>query len=87
MKGAVKSVKEFRLNPQDFPELVEMASFNAANYFVSQTFRAPSHADHIPLYKVEDLFAGDRVMISCLASLLFKRWNRVSKGNVNDSAL
>ena len=35
IKGAVKLVKDFRLNPQDFPALIEKASFNAANYFVS----------------------------------------------------
>ena len=35
IKGAVKAVKDFELNPQEFPQLVEMASFNASNYFVS----------------------------------------------------
>jgi len=35
IKGAVKSVKEFDMNPDDFPLLVEQASFNASNYFVS----------------------------------------------------
>ena len=35
IKGGVKSVKDFELNPQEFPQLVEMASFNASNYFVS----------------------------------------------------
>lgn len=59
IKGAVKLVKDFRLKPNDFPALIEKASFNAANYFVSQTFRAPSHPDHMPLHKIEDLFSGD----------------------------
>ena len=64
-----------------------MASFNAANYFVSQCFRAPSHPDHIPLHKVEDLFSGDPTMIACLCTLLFKRWNKVHKSNPNENFL
>ena len=64
-----------------------MASFNTANYFVSCTGRAQNHPDYMPLHKIEDLFAGDRVMISCLCMLLFKRWNKVAKGNVNDASL
>ena len=35
IKGAVKAVKDFSLSPDDFPLLVELASFNASNYFVS----------------------------------------------------
>ena len=35
IKGATKTVKDFKLSPNDFPLLVEQASFNAANYFVS----------------------------------------------------
>ena len=41
MKDAVKIVNEFGLNPGEFPHLVQHASFNAANYFVSQCFREP----------------------------------------------
>lgn len=41
VKSAVKYVKEFGLDPLDFPQMVELASFNAANYFVSQCFRGP----------------------------------------------
>ena len=81
VKGAVKYVKEFGLDPNDFPLMVELASFNAANYFVSQCFRAPSHPDHIPLHKCEDLFSGDETMIGCLVTLLLKRWTKVSKNN------
>lgn len=82
VKGATKMVKDFNLDPVDFPLLVEQASFNASNYFVSQCFRAPSHPDHIPLQKVEDLFSNEPIMIQCLLSLLFKRWNKVHKGNL-----
>ena len=49
IKGAVKCVKDFGLSHAEFPNLVEQASFNAGNYFVSQVFRAPSHPDHMPL--------------------------------------
>ena len=35
VKGAVKIVKEFQMEPNEFPLLVETASFNASNYFVS----------------------------------------------------
>ena len=82
VKGAVKTVKEFNLEPTDFPLLVEQASFNAANYFVSQCFRSPNHPDHIPLQKVEDLFSNDPIMVQCLLSLLFKRWNKNHKANL-----
>mmetsp|Transcript_1013 Transcript_1013/g.1383 ORF Transcript_1013/g.1383 Transcript_1013/m.1383 type:complete len:154 (+) Transcript_1013:817-1278(+) len=85
VKGAVKNVKDFGLSPSDFPLLVEKASFNAANYFVSQCFRAPSHPDHMPLYKVEDLFSGDSVMTGCLISLLLKRWVKNGKKNPQDA--
>ena len=74
IKSAVKTVKDFKLNAADFPILVERASFNTANYFVSQCFRAASHPDHMPLHKIEDLFSGDYVMITCLVTLLLKRW-------------
>ena len=87
IKGAVKAVKDFGLSPEEFPHLVEMASFNASNYFVSQVFRAPSRPEHIPLYKVEDLFSGDKVMIACLVSLLLKRWHRNHRANRNDPFL
>jgi hypothetical protein len=87
VKGAVKALKDFGLSPNEFPLLVEAASFNAANYFVSQVFRATNHPDHIPLSKCEDLFSGDPVMVGCLVSLLLKRWNRVHKGNLNEPFL
>lgn len=74
IKNATKMVKEFKLNCADFPMLVERASFNTANYFTSQCFRAVAHPDHIPLHKVEDLFSNEPVMIGCLVSILLKRW-------------
>ena len=85
IKGAVKLVKDFKLDPNEFPALIEKASFNAANYFVSQTFRAPNHPDHMPLHKIEDLFSGDQIMIGCLVSLLLKRWERNGKKNPQDA--
>lgn len=80
-------MKDFGLSHAEFPNLVEQASFNAGNYFVSQVFRAPSHPDHMPLQKVEDLFSGDAVMIGCLVTLLLKRWNRVHKSNPQEPFL
>jgi len=74
IKGATKIVKDFKLSSVDFPLLVERASFNTANYFVSQCFRAPSHPDHMPLHKVEDLFSGEPIMIACLVTILLRRW-------------
>lgn len=87
VKGAVKCVKDFQLEAADFPLLVQQASFNAANYFVSQVFRAPNHPDHIPLSKVEDLFSGDTIMTGCLVTLLIKRWIKVHKGNTKEPFL
>jgi len=87
VKGAVKAVKEFDLDPSEFPQLIEACCMNAVNYFVSQAFRAPNHPDHIPLSKVEDLLFGEPLLISCLLLLLLKRWNKVHKGNLNDPFL
>ena len=50
-------------------------------------FRAPNHPDHIPLYKVEDLFSGDFVMTGCLVTLLIKRWIKVNKSNPKEPFL
>jgi len=87
IKGATRAVKDFKLSPDDFPILVEQASFNAANYFVSQCFRSPSHPDHLPLHKVEDLFSNEPVLIHCLCTLLFKRWVKNHKANKQDKFL
>jgi len=87
VKSAVKYVKEFGLDPLDFPQMVELASFNAANYFVSQCFRGPTHPDHIPMHKVEDLFSGDETMIACLVTLLLKRWVKVCKCNPSEALI
>lgn len=87
VKGAVKIVKEFQMEPNEFPLLVETASFNASNYFVSQCFRAPNHPDHIPLHKVEDLFSNEPVMVQCLCTLLFKRWSKNHRANLQEPFL
>lgn len=87
IKGAVKAVKELKLNADDFPVLVELASYNAANYFVSNCLRSPSHPDHMPLHKVEDLFSGEPVLIQCLCTLLFRRWIKNHRANKQDPFL
>ena len=87
VKGAVKAVKEFDLDPSELPQVVEAPCLNAVNYFVSQTFRAQNHPDHIPLSKVEDLLFGDPLLISCLLLLLLKRWKKIHKGNLNEPFL
>ena len=87
VKLAVKTVKDFKLDPNNFPALVEQASFNATNYFLSCYFRSKNHPDHIPLHKVEDLFSNEPIMIQCLCTLLFKSWIKNHKANQQDAFL
>ena len=84
IKGATRQVKEYRLDPDAFPELIKRASFNAVNYFVSRTYRAPSHPDFLPLYKVEDLLSGDELLLGCMLIMLIKRWQNHNHANPNN---
>lgn len=55
-KGAIKVIKDFELNPGEFPKVIDQANFNTANYFVSNALRKYDHPNYMPLHKVEDIF-------------------------------
>lgn len=62
-KTAADLVKDYKLNPEDFPELQAIISRNSSSYFIGRAFRAPSHADYMPLHKIEDLFTNNSRML------------------------
>lgn len=66
-------VKDFKLNPEDFPELQTIVTRNTSNFFISRSFRAPGHPDYLPLYKIEDLFEGNIRMLVDLVRQLLKK--------------
>lgn len=72
-KTAADFVKDYKLNPEDFPELQAIISRNSSCYFIGRAFRAPSHADYMPLHKIEDLFTDNHRMLIELAQSLLRR--------------
>jgi hypothetical protein len=72
-KTAADFVKDYKLNPEDFPELQAIISRNSSCYFIGRAFRTPSHADYMPLHKIEDLFTDNTRMLIELAQSLLKR--------------
>jgi len=86
-KTASKLLKKYKFPHQDFPELYAILVKNSSNYFISRTFRNPSHEDFLPLAKIEDLFAEKHLMLIQLTTALLKKkrynqakgvWNRNS---------
>lgn len=72
-KTAADFVKDYKLNPEDFPELQAIISRNSSCYFIGRAFRQPSHADYMPLHKIEDLFTDNHRMLIELAQSLLRR--------------
>ena len=55
-KVAANFVKDYKMNPDDFPELQSIIARNSSCYFISRAFRARNHSEFLPLHKIEDLF-------------------------------
>lgn len=80
-KTAADLVKDYKLNPEDFPELQAIISRNSSSYFIGRAFRAPSHADYMPLHKIEDLFTNNsRMLLELVQSLLRRGLNNQAVG-------
>lgn len=80
-KTAADLVKDYKLNPEDFPELQAIISRNSSSYFIGRAFRAPSHADYMPLHKIEDLFTNNaRMLLELVQSLLRRGMNNQAVG-------
>ena len=69
-KVAAQLVKDYKLNPDDFPELQNLVSITSSNYFIKRAFKSPSHAEYMPLHKIEDLFSGNPRMLLFLVEEL-----------------
>ena len=78
-KVAAQLVKDYKLNPEDFPELQNIVSANSSHYFIKRAFKAPSHAEYMPLHKIEDLFTNNPRMLVLLIEEL------VQKGNLHQA--
>lgn len=63
VKVASNIIKDYKMNPQDFPELEQIIMKNSSCYFIGRAFRNPSHADYLPLNQIEDLFTGKKRML------------------------
>ena len=54
------------------------------HYYVSSVFRAQDAPDHMPWYKVEDVFAGNKLMLTMLVEQIIDKrqdqtkWQRVA---------
>ena len=73
VKIASKIVKDYKLNPEDFPELQNIVSANSSHYFIKRAFKAPSHAEYMPLHKIEDLFTNNPRMLVLLIEELVQK--------------
>lgn len=66
-------VKDYKLDHEEFPELQQIIAKNTSSYYIGRAFRGPSHMDHMPLHKIEDLFQGNNRMLTELALSLVRR--------------
>ena len=75
-KVAANLVKEYKLNHEKFPELLNIVSSNSARFFIVRAFKAPSHQDYMPIHKVEDLFLDYPKMLVLFIEELIKKGNK-----------
>jgi hypothetical protein len=74
-------VKDYKLNPEDYPELQTLMDKSCSNYFIGRAFRNQSNADYLPLSKIEDLFTDrPRMLIDLVQQLLKKGKIMQAKG-------
>ncbi len=62
-KAAAGLVKDYNLDPEQFPEMLVIISKNTSTYFITRTFKKPSHIDYMTLSKIEDLFTNRSQML------------------------
>lgn len=80
-KTAIDFVKDYKLNPEDFPELLALTHKQSSNYFIGRAFRSASNADYLPLQKIEDLFTDNpRMLIELTQTLMNKNCPMQAKG-------
>jgi len=69
-KTATKLVIDFGLDPESFPELMRIVARNSAIFFISKLFKREDHPEFAPLQKVEDVLAGQPLMLAFLVEEL-----------------
>jgi len=65
-------VLDYKLNPDQFPNLLAIVDKNSSTFFIRRVFKAPGHEDHMPIHKVEDILSGQPRMLSFLVEELVK---------------
>jgi hypothetical protein len=81
-KKAAKLIKDFKLDPADFPEVKERLMKTSTRYFLSRNMYKKSDSnDYISLHKIEDLFSGYSQMLSYIVEdLVHKEKFNEAKG-------
>jgi len=73
-KKAASLIKDFRLNPDDFPAVKERIMKNSMRFFLGRyLYKKKSHADFMTLDRVEDLLSGFKQMLSYLVEDLIHK--------------
>jgi hypothetical protein len=74
-KVASDLVKIHKLNINDYGKLKQVIENSSANYFISRAFKKDDHDDYMSIYKIEDLFHGNKKMLLelCRTLLAHKR--------------
>ena len=73
LKIAIKLIKDYNFDPEQFPIVMNTVVGNSANHYISRVFRPVGHSDYLPLHQVEDLFADrPRFQIKLVEALLKK---------------
>jgi hypothetical protein len=72
-KTASDFVNDYKLNLEDFPDLLVILDSISANYFISKAYKKANDPEYIPLWKVEDLFYGHKTMLVDLIKSMMKK--------------
>ena len=73
LKVAIRLVREYNFDPEQFPLLMNTVIGNSANHYISRVFRPQSHPDYMSLHKVEDLFTDRHCFLTMLVEALVKK--------------
>ena len=72
-KVAGQLVKDYKMSPTEFPELMRIMELQSAHYFISRAFKPETDSQHMYLHKVEELFEGYPLMLEALCNTLLKK--------------
>mmetsp|Transcript_11934 Transcript_11934/g.8327 ORF Transcript_11934/g.8327 Transcript_11934/m.8327 type:complete len:215 (+) Transcript_11934:1464-2108(+) len=69
-KVAAELLKFYKLNQEDFPELKTLIERSSGSYYIYRFLKPRDDSDYLPLYKIEELFQGNKQMIILLINCL-----------------